>query len=99
MRGQPDPRRSTAGRDLSGEADAARKSTTCLLADGFVEDLEVEVPDGHAGGNRNRLPVEVILRALGSGRAATRCGSDAGRWLSPLSSMKTIVRPSFWAFF
>src|ERR1700675_347458 len=22
-----------------------------------------------------------------------------GRWLNPLSSMKTMVRPSFWAFF
>src|ERR1700722_16023527 len=36
-----------------------------FLADGFVEDLEVEVPDCHPGGNGNGLPVEVVLEDQG----------------------------------
>src|SRR5579859_357650 len=36
-----------------------------FLTDGFVEDPEVEVPDGHPGGNGNGLPVEVVLEDRG----------------------------------
>jgi len=33
-----------------------------LLTDGLVEELEVEVPQGHASSDGNRLPVEVVLQ-------------------------------------
>lgn len=33
-----------------------------LFADGLIEDLEVEVPERHAGCNGNGFPVEVILQ-------------------------------------
>ena len=43
----------------------------------FVEDLEVEVPDCHPGGNGNSLPVEVVLGDRG---LSPRCPGATPVW-------------------
>jgi hypothetical protein len=55
-----------------------------FLAHSFVEDLEVEVPDRHPGGNRNGLPVEVVLEHR---RLPPRCPGPAPVW--------TLAQPAF----
>ena len=39
----------------------AEKEDGLLLADSFLEDLEVEVPECHSGSHGNAFPIEVIL--------------------------------------
>lgn len=67
-------------------------------ANGSGKQPKVEVPPRHAGDRRQRLPVEVIFSNGGCPRGA-QVRQRCGRWLNPLSSMKTIVRLSFLAFF
>src|SRR5437667_1435329 len=61
-------------------------------------EAKIEIPPGHPRHRRQRLPVKVILQHW---RMPARRPSPAAvrLWLNPLSSMNTIVRPSFLAFF
>jgi hypothetical protein len=76
----------------------SQKENGLLFANRLFEYLEIEVPERHSGGDGDGLPVEVILqhRRLTTGAQVRH---RWGRWLNPLSSMKTIVSPSFSAFF
>jgi hypothetical protein len=69
-----------------------KNSTTSCFADGLVEDLQIEAPPGHPCSLKWYCSTRVRPR---DAPARQRCG----RWLNPLSSLQTIVRPSFWAFF
>src|SRR5258708_32880263 len=67
-------------------------------ANGSGKQPEVEIPPRHARDRPQHLPVEMILqhRCLSSWRPST---TAVRALLNPLSSMKTMVRPSFLAFF
>jgi hypothetical protein len=68
-----------------------------LFAHGFVEDLEIEVPESQAAGDRYGLPVEVILQhrrfPAGSPRAA------AVRALAQSAFVDEDDRPAFFLGF
>lgn len=57
--------------------------------------LEIEIPNGDPADDRKLLPVEVKFQHWGFAQVRTRWGF----WLKPLSSMKTMIRSSFRAFF
>ena len=67
VRWQPVPDHQQRCLDISQQV--SKKENRLLLADRLFEDLEIEVPDGHPGGNRYRLPIEVVLehRSLAPG--------------------------------
>src|SRR5438874_12849910 len=69
-------------------------------------EAKIEIPPSHPRHRRQRLPVKVILQhwrlpTRRPGPAAVRPLAQSAfvDELNPLSSMKTIVRPSFLAFF
>ena len=69
-----------------------------FLTYSFVEDLEVEVPDGHPGGDGNGLPVEVVLedRGLPSRRP---CATPVGPLAQPAFVDEDDGAPFFLGFF
>jgi len=55
-----------------------------FFADGFFENLELKVPDGHPGRNRYGLPVEVVLEHWS---LTTRCPGT--------TAMGALTQPAF----
>jgi hypothetical protein len=74
-----------------------KKQNDLWAADRTGEQPEIEVPPRHPCHPRKRFTVEMMqYRRLPSWCPVRQ---RWGRSLNPLSSMKTIVRPSWWAFF
>jgi hypothetical protein len=74
-----------------------KKQNDLWAADRTEEQPEIEVPPRHPCHPRKRFTVEMMqYRRLPSWCPVRQ---RWGRSLNPLSSMKTIVRPSWWAFF
>jgi hypothetical protein len=61
-------------------------------------DSRIEIPQRECGCDRQSLPIKVVLQDRGLSWG-THVRQRCGRWLSPLSSMKTSRRPSLSAFF
>src|SRR2546426_8464772 len=61
-------------------------------------EAKIEIPPSHPRHRRQRLPVKRYCSTGVCPRGA-QVRQRCGLWLNPLSSMKTIVRPSFFAFF
>ena len=62
-------------------------------------DLEIEPPQGQAADDRKAFPVEGLVQHRGFARACAQVRTRVGRVLSPLSSIKTMVRLCCRAFF
>ena len=60
---------------------------------------EIKVPPSDAGCGREYLPLEVILQHRSLSLRSAQVRTRGGRSLSPLSSMKAMVRRSLSAFF
>ena len=96
MRGQAVPDHEQGFADLASQG--IEELDDLRAFDCTRKESEVEAPEGDSGDDRELMPVEVVLQDRVSPRGA-QVRTRVGRSLSPDSSMKTMIRPCFAAFF
>jgi hypothetical protein len=79
---QPVPHDQQRGLEVAEEV--GQEDNRLLLADRFLENLKIEVPQGHPGSHRDGLPIEVVLQY---GSLPTRRPGTA--------PMGTLAQPAF----